>query len=201
MQIYHFDAATRILTQTSEAREDPLRPGRYLIPAHATAIAPPALADGMVAVHVDGAWQMVEDHRGVVYDQEGRERDHDLPGPLPDGWSATPPAPPAPTDEEQLDAWRAGCSVSGVRIELALMMAGMTDAMDAFLAGSPMAKAVFTRATTFDRLDPFIVALADAFTNPATGTLITPAEIDALFMAAEGIDMAQLAMQAAGGGT
>ncbi|MDK2956536.1 MAG: hypothetical protein PWQ57_2032 [Desulfovibrionales bacterium] len=66
MTIYAYDAATGAYLSSKEARESPLEPGTFLIPANATTTAPPNVAAGQAAVwDADaGAWTTVEDHRG-----------------------------------------------------------------------------------------------------------------------------------------
>ena len=72
--IYNYDPITRIFTGASEADESPLEPGVYLIPAHATTIEPPAVADGKVARYRpdDVMWELVPDIRGTWYDADGQ---------------------------------------------------------------------------------------------------------------------------------
>lgn len=45
-----------VYVATIDAYMDPREPGRYLIPRGATDVAPPALAVGEEAAHIDGAW-------------------------------------------------------------------------------------------------------------------------------------------------
>jgi len=59
MIVYHYDPDTRVYTNTSsEADEDPMEPGRFLIPANATTEVPPFVGDPKKkhAVYRDGAW-------------------------------------------------------------------------------------------------------------------------------------------------
>ncbi len=105
-----------------------------------------------------------------------------------------PPTSPELTAEEHLAAWRARCSVSGPQMDLALIDRGLAGALAEFLDDKVAAKTVFARAGAFDRMSPFIVALSATFTNPATGELITPEEIDALFRVAEAIDLSDPAV-------
>lgn len=59
MQIHHYDHAGFYLG-TSAADPSPLEPGRFLIPARATAIAPPdQLPEGHVARWNGAVWQAV----------------------------------------------------------------------------------------------------------------------------------------------
>ena len=72
--VYNYDPATRIFTGASEADESPLEPGVYLIPAHATTIEPPAVADGKVGRYRpdDVRWEAVPDVRGTWYNTDGQ---------------------------------------------------------------------------------------------------------------------------------
>lgn len=89
MIVYDYNPETGEYKDTSEAQESPLELGVYLIPAHATAIAPPEAGAGRVAVFADGAWTLVEDHRGEVwYDTVTQER-HEIKdlGVVPETWT------------------------------------------------------------------------------------------------------------------
>lgn len=69
----------------------------YVLPAKGYLDAP-SIADGCVAKRVNGAWVNVENHvgeKGYVNGVPTEIKDY---GPLPEGWSLTPPAP----TEEQL---------------------------------------------------------------------------------------------------
>jgi hypothetical protein len=57
MIIYHYHPDTgKYLHITTEADEDPLEPGRYLIPANATDKTPPYSSDTQQTVFRDGNW-------------------------------------------------------------------------------------------------------------------------------------------------
>jgi hypothetical protein len=86
MIIYHYNPINGEYLEQSEARESPLDPGEYLIPAHATATPPPNAAPGFAAVWIGESWETLEDHRGqTVYDrQTGRARVIDALGPVPE---------------------------------------------------------------------------------------------------------------------
>ena len=58
MNIYHFIADTGIFYAKGVADESPLEPGVFLIPAHATTVAPPVVSDPEIAVFKDGAWSI-----------------------------------------------------------------------------------------------------------------------------------------------
>lgn len=93
MLVYNYHPQTGEYAGAETACESPLEPGVYLLPAHGTTDEPPAAGPGYVAVYRDGAWSLVEDHRGEVrYDTATRER-HEIKelGPVPAEWTAVPP--------------------------------------------------------------------------------------------------------------
>lgn len=89
MQIYHYDRNTFELLGTSEAEQSPLNPAQPLIPAFATAIAPPdVIPTGKAAVFSQGTntWSLVDDLRGTDYWMPDRsQHTMDELGPLPEG--------------------------------------------------------------------------------------------------------------------
>jgi hypothetical protein len=100
MVIYHFDRETGEYLCSGVARVDPLEK-LPVVPAHSTSAAPPAVREGEAAVWVDdGWWTIVEDHRGESGYLDGEPITVSDLGPLPDGWSDTPPAPAPPTADE-----------------------------------------------------------------------------------------------------
>ncbi|MGE4448558.1 MAG: hypothetical protein AB7E15_09705 [Azospira sp.] len=54
--IYHYDPATGIFTGADVARESPMEPGVFLIPANATTEPPPECGDDQRPVFREGAW-------------------------------------------------------------------------------------------------------------------------------------------------
>jgi hypothetical protein len=79
MKIFHYSPTTGALVESDIAREDPLLPGQYRLPAFATIDSPPPLvASGHVAAYLDedgmppedyraGAWREVSDYRGLYW--------------------------------------------------------------------------------------------------------------------------------------
>jgi hypothetical protein len=82
MKIYHYHSVTGEYLGDSIARESPLEPGVYLIPAHATDIKPPEPIEQKLRVFTQGQW---------VYE--------DIPVPEP-----AVPTEPIPSIEDRLAA-------------------------------------------------------------------------------------------------
>ena len=86
MLIHSYDPASGELLGSSPAQMNPVRPSSPLVPAHATAIAPPPAGQGRVAVFRAGAWSLVADLRGRAYwTADGAEHVMATLGPLPAG--------------------------------------------------------------------------------------------------------------------
>lgn len=66
MNVYQTDQDGYFVGEV-EARESPLDPGAFLIPAGCVTAAPPATAANEAAQFVDGAWVVQPDFRGEVY--------------------------------------------------------------------------------------------------------------------------------------
>lgn len=66
MNAHNFDRYTGEYLGATPMRESPLEPGEYLLPAHATPIAPPQAQAGYARCFLDGAWAQVPDFRGQV---------------------------------------------------------------------------------------------------------------------------------------
>jgi hypothetical protein len=93
MEIHHYHPETGELIGSSAARPDPLVPGGWLIPAHATTLAPPAAPQGLAAVWSGAAWTLAEDHRGRRGWLDGQPATVTELGPLPPGWADAAPEP------------------------------------------------------------------------------------------------------------
>jgi len=83
MKIYHYDGITKEFIRESEAREDPLEPGRFLIPANATATAPPKIKSANkvnIFVEKNKKWKTMKDYRGYIfYDTNFNRKGNPLP--------------------------------------------------------------------------------------------------------------------------
>jgi len=55
---YSWHPDTNLYVGSGWCDESPLEPNVWLVPAHATLVAPPSIPDGYVARRVDGAWQL-----------------------------------------------------------------------------------------------------------------------------------------------
>lgn len=65
--IYNYHPVTREYLGASLADPDQKNEGQFLIPAHATKLAPPAVTAHTVAVFSNGAWVLLPDHRGEIW--------------------------------------------------------------------------------------------------------------------------------------
>lgn len=86
-------------THSEHCTTDPIESARqghdvFVLPANACLDAP-AIAKGCVAQRVNGAWVNVENHVGEKGYVNGVPIEIKEYGPLPDGWSVTPPPPTA----------------------------------------------------------------------------------------------------------
>ena len=64
-----------------------------VLPNNATHIAPPDVPGGFIPRWNGGAWEQVEDHKGKEGYLDGQPHTVKEHGPLPEGWSDTPPEP------------------------------------------------------------------------------------------------------------
>jgi len=101
MNAYKYNAETGEYLGVVECQLDPLETEAqekdvYLTPGSCTLDEPPA-QDGYAAVYNNGAWSLVEDHRGEMYwtaDQHHGDQPQEMKdlGPLPEGATTTEPA-------------------------------------------------------------------------------------------------------------
>lgn len=154
MIVYHFHPVSGEYLGFSEADESPLEPGVYLIPAHATASAPPDPIDGFVRRFVDGAWLM-------------------------DAVPAADPEPePEPEPEPVLPA------LTARQFRLGLLDSGMAPAqVDAVIAEieddteRARAQIEWEYATSFLRAHPLVSTLSTALG-------LTPEQVDEMWASA-----------------
>ena len=127
--VYNYDPDTGECLGPETAHESPLEPGVYLLPAHSTETAPPEAGEHQAAVYSDGAWTLVEDHRGEVYYDTATQERHEIKvlGVVPETWT-----PLEPTDPESIwngTAWEVPFAVLKERKQGEIWAAG-----DAILA-------------------------------------------------------------------
>lgn len=58
MKIFRYHPDTNVFLGEGIADESPLEPGVWLIPAHATSVAPPIPGDGEQSVWIEDSWQL-----------------------------------------------------------------------------------------------------------------------------------------------
>ena len=136
--VYNYDPDTGEYLGLETSYESPLEPGVYLLPAHSTEAEPPEAGAGHVAVFADGAWTLVEDHRGEIYYDTATQERHEIKelGIVPETWTQF-----EPTDREAVwngTAWEVPFAVLKERKRREIWAAG-----DAILAS---VKARYTQA-------------------------------------------------------
>lgn len=105
MEIYNFHSETGEYLGMSAAIPDPLEEGKYLIPAHATDLAPPPVGSNESAVFEAEAWLIKPDYRGqTYYDTTSKEEINLTLGQAPDA-TMTDIVPDDPESEWVVDHW------------------------------------------------------------------------------------------------
>jgi hypothetical protein len=106
MDIYNYDSKLHFYTGQSLADPSPVVDGGFIVPAFATNIAPPEAGAMEIAVFEDGAWQLVEDWRGIVLYStvDGREVHITDLGPKPP--NTTPLQPMVPDFYWENGTWQ-----------------------------------------------------------------------------------------------
>jgi hypothetical protein len=90
LTVYHYDENTKAFafknTMTIEANTG--------LPANSTAVAPPPIEPGTLAVFDNNQWQLLEDNRGIVYDIHTKApSQYQALGPLPNDKTTLEPQP------------------------------------------------------------------------------------------------------------
>lgn len=137
--VYNYDPNTGEYLGLETAYESPMEPGVYLLPAHSTETAPPEAGEHQAAVYRNGAWTLVEDHRGEIYYDTATQERHEIKA-LDEAISNTW-TPLEPTDREAVwngAAWEVPFEVLKERKRREIWAAG-----DAILAA---VKARYTQA-------------------------------------------------------
>jgi hypothetical protein len=114
MKIYHYENNTGEFIGFGYAKQSPLEPGVFLIPANATSMAPPQVSVGYVAAFRDGSWQTTQDNRGTWYDSSGAVVVISEIGLSAEGLTKEPPPPTL--DEIKAGVQAANRSACRVRI-------------------------------------------------------------------------------------
>lgn len=99
MKIYNYSPVTFEFLKETDARESPLEPGQYLIPANATIVIPPDVGAHQKAVFAPqaGTWSLHTDYRGVYYNKETKEVSSITAFDVTPADSVTATSPPAST--------------------------------------------------------------------------------------------------------
>jgi hypothetical protein len=178
MQIWNYNPATGELLGQGAADEHPLVDGEWIVPAFATAIAPPPLQKGQAAVFGSSSWSIVADHRGETW-WPTAQKDNATPGvaitalgdPAALGLTKIePPAPPVVVPP---------IVVTALQIRLALSQQGLRVPVEAYVATADQAtKDSWQFTTSFERDNSMISTAAVALGKQ-------PADVDALFALAK----------------
>ena len=89
--VYQAHPVTGEFIGTSLAELDPMEDGALLIPAYAYRDAPPAAGAGFAVIRNGDHWELVKDHRGVIYSTtNGAAVEHLDLGDLPEGFTRSP---------------------------------------------------------------------------------------------------------------
>ncbi|MGZ5988121.1 MAG: hypothetical protein ACXWLZ_03615 [Rhizomicrobium sp.] len=181
MQIWNYHPTTGELIGPSRADPNPVEEGEWLVPAHATPVAPPERQDGHAVVFAGSSWANVPDHRGetwwkadsefntepVLIDFIGDPAEFDPPL-----TNVVPPAPPVVVPP---------LVVSALQIRLALNQLGLRAAVEAYVVTADQdTKDSWQFATEFKHGNSMIEMAAEALGK-------TPAEVDALFELAKSL--------------
>lgn len=102
---YNYHPGTGEFTGTTLADESPREPGVFLLPAHATRVAPPIPSDGHVMVFAGGQWGEVLDCRGQTWwDDTGKPVTIGFLGdPIERGLSPSAPEPEPDPEPEPIE--------------------------------------------------------------------------------------------------
>lgn len=95
MKTYKYSQTGEFLYEI-QCQESPREPGKFLIPANATTVAPPAEQAGKARVWNGEEWAYRDDNRGktmysVTDSRQTRTMSNVLGANVPDGWTLTPP--------------------------------------------------------------------------------------------------------------
>jgi hypothetical protein len=175
MQIWNYHPITGELLGPGVADPNPMEPGEWIMPAHATTASPGDPRAGHVYQFSGSAWQSVPDHRGemwwradaefntepVLIDLIGDPAEFDPPL-----TNVEPPAPPVVVPP---------VVVTAKQIRLALNQIGFRAAVEGWVqAADQDTKDTWQYGTEFARADSPVTDAAEAYGK-------TPEEVDELF--------------------
>ena len=152
--VYQTDASG-LFVEEVEARESPLEPGVYMIPAGCVEVPPPAAQAKKAAVWTADAWTLVADHRGEVWFDGDKTVTVDFVGdPGENGLSPEPPAP----------------SLIALRVAKLAKISATADAL--LSAGAPVSGGLHVALDDGARAD--LTAMATTATAAASGAIAWP---------------------------
>lgn len=182
MEIWNYHPITGELLGPSVADPNPVEEGEWLVPAHATPVAPPERQDGHAVVFAGSSWANVPDHRGEVWWMADATDNTDpraiaaigdpttFDPPLTNVEPAAPPAPPPPP-----------IVVSARQIRLALNQLGLRAVVEGWVqAADQDTKDTWQFGTEFARAGSPVTDAAEAKGKTAE-------EVDALFEVAKSL--------------
>lgn len=152
--VYQMDASGLFVGEV-QARESPLEPGVYMIPAGCVEVPPPAAQAKKAAVWMADAWTLVADHRGEVWFDGDKTVTVDFVGdPGENGLSPEPPAP----------------SLIALRVAKLAKISATADAL--LSAGAPVSGGLHIALDDGSRAD--LTAMAATATAASAGTVAWP---------------------------
>jgi hypothetical protein len=174
MKIWNYHPITGELLGVGVADPNPIEEGQWLVPAHATTVAPPAPQAGFAETFIGSSWSTVADHRGETW-WPTTQQYNDMPGVVVDFLgdpaaraltNVEPPAPPIVVPP---------IVVSSDQIRRALTRVGLRASVEAYVAAADQdTKDIWQFAATFERGNVMIATAAAALGK-------APADVDALF--------------------
>lgn len=159
MLIYNYHPFTGELLGSDVADESPREPGKFLIPAYATEVPPPAPVDGQLIRFVDGAWGY-------------------SPLTAPETPPTEEPVDPLSLPIDRLTFWLVAASAGVSKWTVRDRIAAMPEATPEEFQAKAEAIAWFEEAGQFRRNNPLLIAMAEA-------DGITSSQLDALWVWAQ----------------
>ena len=165
--VYQTDASG-LFVEEVDARESPLEPGVYMIPAGCVEVPPPITGAKEAAVWMADAWTLVADHRGEVWFNGDEPVTVDFVG--DPGEKGLSPEPPAPS----------------LIVLRAAKLAAISAAADALLAtGAPIDGGLHVALD--DRSSADLMVMAATATAASAGTVSWPESYSRGWIAVENV--------------